>query len=594
MRHATAVGVYTVSLTASGPGGSDTLTRTHYITVEPNLTTRVIQYTYDPLSRLVEADYSSGENFAYAYDAVGNRTAMTKTITSTLVTTYTYDVANRLSAISDQPSAVAWDANGNMLSDGGAAYEYNQANRLISATVNSVNTHFVYNGDGVRLQLIEAGVPTTYTQDLAAPLPVVLRAKTDSDATQYVYSWGTRPLAEYKAMAWEYLLADPLGSVRQIADTDADVTLLKSYEPYGNVLSSQGSAMSIFGYAGEQVDDMGLVYLRARYMEPQLGMFLSRDPWEGDALRPGSVNGWSYTDGNPLSGTDPTGYCTGCTVGSLAKVATGGANLRSGPGTYYNPPILLVPSQHLVTIWSEAVSGRGDAYKWRWVNVFGVGVTGFIADHLLEAALPPLDGLQFTATPVVGPYKYMGGFGANQFAYDSCQSRGNNCPYKVLRGLHNGIDFGVQTGTPVYWTATAKGKVVAALGGDAAPNIVVESGDYQIVFGHMTDTAIAVGTEVEPGTLLGHSGAFCSLDGSYCDPHLHMGIWSPTAVAYYNPAHFFDDAVRASWLPMPYPDGYGEDMLSMKSFSLIGVVNHWDKFFWECGDTPGDTTGIER
>ncbi len=39
-------------------------------------TTRVITYTYDPLNRLVSADYSTGEFFEYAYDAVGNRKAI--------------------------------------------------------------------------------------------------------------------------------------------------------------------------------------------------------------------------------------------------------------------------------------------------------------------------------------------------------------------------------------------------------------------------------------------------------------------------------------------------------------------------------------
>jgi YD repeat-containing protein len=46
----TASGVYTVSLTASGPDGSDTLTRTNYITVSSGIayttTHRVISCTY--------------------------------------------------------------------------------------------------------------------------------------------------------------------------------------------------------------------------------------------------------------------------------------------------------------------------------------------------------------------------------------------------------------------------------------------------------------------------------------------------------------------------------------------------------------------
>jgi hypothetical protein len=95
------------------------------------------------------------------------------------------------------------------------------------------------------------------TQDYAAPLLVVLQAKASTASTQYVYSLGTRPLAEYDG-TWEYLLADGLGSVRQIADASGNVTLLKSYEPHGSVLNSQGSATSIFGYSGEQTDTTGI------------------------------------------------------------------------------------------------------------------------------------------------------------------------------------------------------------------------------------------------------------------------------------------------------------------------------------------------
>ncbi len=81
----------------------------------------------------------------------------------------------------------------------------------------------------MRQQQVNSGASITYTQDLAAPLPVVLLSQTDESATQYVYALGTRPLAQY-GMAWEYLLADALGSVRQIVDANGNVTLAESYE----------------------------------------------------------------------------------------------------------------------------------------------------------------------------------------------------------------------------------------------------------------------------------------------------------------------------------------------------------------------------
>jgi PKD repeat protein len=116
----TQAGVYTVTLTVSGEGGSDTLTRTAYITagsIGYTTTMRVINYIYDDLYRLTGADYSTpaagagqaGEAFAYAYDAVGNRTAQTRTLTSTTVTTYTYDAANRLTSVNGV--AYTWDDN---------------------------------------------------------------------------------------------------------------------------------------------------------------------------------------------------------------------------------------------------------------------------------------------------------------------------------------------------------------------------------------------------------------------------------------------------------------------------------------------------
>ena len=86
-----------------------------------SLTTHVITYTYDHLYRLTDADYSTGESFAYAYDAVGNRTVQTQTITSTTVTTYTYpstalragDSANRLDYFYEDGAQtdLTWDDN---------------------------------------------------------------------------------------------------------------------------------------------------------------------------------------------------------------------------------------------------------------------------------------------------------------------------------------------------------------------------------------------------------------------------------------------------------------------------------------------------
>ena len=306
-----------------------------------SLVTTTITYTYDPLSRLTDATYSNGQRFQYAYDAVGNRTVQTRTITSTQVITYGYDNANRMTKAGG--ITYTWDNNGNLTNDGTATYLYDRANRMISTTVGSVTTQFSYNGDGARLKQIANGVVTTYTQDLAAPLPVVLQAKTGTSTTKYLYSLGTRPLAQ-NSTAWEYLLPDALGSVRQIVDANGNVTLAKSYEPYGTVLTSTGTASSIFGYSGEEVDTTGLIYLRARYMNPWLGIFLARDPWSGDQMRPGSMNGFDNVEGNPVNRVDPSGNGIDCLVdiarGELSTLY--GIELRAGAFTFASDEICVI------------------------------------------------------------------------------------------------------------------------------------------------------------------------------------------------------------------------------------------------------------
>jgi hypothetical protein len=50
-------------------------------------------------------------------------------------------------------------------------------------------------------------------------------------------------------------------------------------------------------------------YLRARYYDPAVGRFVSRDVWEGLYFYPSSMNRWMYVGGNPINRIDPSGFC---------------------------------------------------------------------------------------------------------------------------------------------------------------------------------------------------------------------------------------------------------------------------------------------
>jgi len=104
-------------------------------------------------------------------------------------------------------------------------------------------------------------------------------------------------------------LPDALGSVRQLANGNGAVVLAQSYKPYGEVLNSAGAGTTPYGYTGEWTDGSGLVFLRARYLDPGTGRFLTRDPWGGSVMRPGTFNGYSYVTNNPVRLVDPLGLC---------------------------------------------------------------------------------------------------------------------------------------------------------------------------------------------------------------------------------------------------------------------------------------------
>jgi RHS repeat-associated protein len=164
-----------------------------------------------------------------------------------------------------------------------------------------------YNGLGDRLT--QNGV--NYTLDLNAGLTQVLTDGTN----QYLYGVGriaqvnTTTLITDIVPLRDYFLTDALGSVRQLTDSQGEITRVNAYEPYGVLAQSAGSAQTSYRFTGEFTDPSGMVYLRARFYMPTDGRFLTRDTWMGEYNRPLSLNRWNYTSSNPINYTDPTGQC---------------------------------------------------------------------------------------------------------------------------------------------------------------------------------------------------------------------------------------------------------------------------------------------
>jgi uncharacterized protein RhaS with RHS repeats len=135
---------------------------------------------------------------------------------------------------------------------------------------------FIFSYDGLenRYQQTLNAVTTTYSLDLAAGLTQVLSDGSDT------YLYGLGRIGSDGSGGWGYHLGDALGSLRQLTDASAKVTLAQSFEPFGAPLSSSGTDTSEFGFTGEQDDIAGLVFLRARYYDPGVGRFITKDPFQ--------------------------------------------------------------------------------------------------------------------------------------------------------------------------------------------------------------------------------------------------------------------------------------------------------------------------
>jgi murein DD-endopeptidase MepM/ murein hydrolase activator NlpD len=118
---------------------------------------------------------------------------------------------------------------------------------------------------------------------------------------------------------------------------------------------------------------------------------------------------------------------------------------------------------------------------------------------------------------------------------------------------HTGFDFPVNTNTPLY--STIGGQVIwtAYTKGGWGRLLIIQNGDYQIWYAHMTSFDVQQGDIVGPGQLVGFSGGDKTSDdqaGNSSGPHLHYGIkrrTGPDTYVWVDPAEYFDATQLTPW-----------------------------------------------
>ncbi|WP_231734784.1 hypothetical protein [Bacillus sp. FJAT-29937] len=110
-------------------------------------------YEYDGLDQLIRETIRNGTVIDYSYDGFGNRDTVKITKNGQTTTTSTvYNIANQLKQFGNE--SIAYDDNGNRISDDKYKYEWNPADQLVSVTKTGEATPFVtyqYDENGRRI-----------------------------------------------------------------------------------------------------------------------------------------------------------------------------------------------------------------------------------------------------------------------------------------------------------------------------------------------------------------------------------------------------------------------------------------------------------
>jgi len=242
--------------------------------------------------------------------------------------------------VSDGGHSFSYDANGNQLTGPGRTITYTSFNLPASVNTYSMN-NFKYDAWHHRAQRV-GFQGYTYVGDLYERrnamqlvdhvfyVPLGGRIVGQVDVAMNGAAVGSRKIS--------YLHTDSLGSTESLTGPTAAPEHFK-YDPFGKRIDAGtlgtplGSSSGVrLGFTGqEQEDDLnGLINMRGRIYDPQIGRFLSTDPLVANFKSSQGFNRYSYVYNNPLNYIDPSGlYGTG--------TSAAGGSIHSGCPEFYAP-----------------------------------------------------------------------------------------------------------------------------------------------------------------------------------------------------------------------------------------------------------------
>ncbi|MGQ4718791.1 polymorphic toxin-type HINT domain-containing protein [Streptomyces anulatus] len=194
-------------------------------------------------------------------------------------------------------------------------------------------TEYLYDADGNRLI---ARTPTESTLYLGSTEISVAKGTTTPKATRYLDLGGGHLAVQEDNGNVTFTTADHHGTALLAIDAATQKLSQRRTLPFGGIRGEEPAAWpGTKGFVGGTQDAAtGLTHLGAREYDPATGRFLSVDPIM-DLTDPQQINGYAYSNNNPLTFSDPSGlYCDGCSVNNPDSVWAPGNGHGPGCTTY--------------------------------------------------------------------------------------------------------------------------------------------------------------------------------------------------------------------------------------------------------------------
>ncbi|MBK9261550.1 MAG: hypothetical protein IPM54_17310 [Polyangiaceae bacterium] len=227
------------------------------------------------------------------------------------------------------------DAVGNQTSRPDATVEYRAFD--LPKQINWQNsdvTTFDYDGNRRRIRKTTGVVESIFMDDLYERVTNIQTSDVEHRyhvrSSERTVAVVTRSSAGKKT---QFLHTDHLGSIDVVSNENGGVDERRSYDPFGARRNPEWgkppgtlTAGTTFGFTGHLGDEeLGLVYMRGRVYDPNLGRFLTADPFIANPLSGQNWNRYAYVANNPLKYTDPSGF-TGEEAGAAPQLLDNNGN----------------------------------------------------------------------------------------------------------------------------------------------------------------------------------------------------------------------------------------------------------------------------